>query len=131
METTQKTVQREGDFDQIFRNPVNGEMSTEMKHKCILFDERNPLDSKVRTVLNLGKDCVKPNEVEVFNIRHKRKIEQIMGLEFYGLSRIKYAAMEGASITILGLMKYNAELDQFSMTELSGVLSGGIGEARR
>lgn len=117
----------------MFRNRLNGEMLTDIKHNCILFDERNPLDSKVKTVLNVGKHSVKPLEVEVFNIRHKRKLELILDqqLESQSFSKIKYAAMEGASVSILGLMKYNAEKDQFSMTELSGVLSGGIGEARR
>ena len=42
----------------------------EMSKNCILFDERNPIES--RTHLNINKDALKLEEV--FNLRHKRRI---------------------------------------------------------
>lgn len=40
-------------------------------------------------------------------------------------------ALEGSSLTLLGLVKYDAGKDSFEMTELFSVLSGGIQEAKR
>ena len=47
------------------------------------------------------------------------------------VERIKYVALEGSSLTLLGLMKYNADNDRFDMTELASLLSGGITETVR
>ena len=101
-------------------------MEMSMSKNCILFDERNPIES--RTHLNINKDALKLNEV--FNLRHKRKIkDNIDGISV--IERVKYVALEGSSLTLLGLMKYNADKDRFDMTELASLLSGGISETVR
>ena len=43
---------------------------------------------------------------------------------------IKYSAFQGSSITLLGLVKYDAEKDVFQMTELSALFSGGLTKAK-
>ena len=40
-------------------------------------------------------------------------------------------ALEGSSLTLLGLVKYDSTKDAFEMTELFSVLSGGLYEAKR
>ena len=42
--------------------------------------------------------------------------------------KVKFIALEGSSLTLLGLIKYNKKTDNFEMTELSMVLSGGLKE---
>ena len=97
-----------------------------MSKDCILFDEREPLSSRGKmAVLKVGKDGFKLDES--FNLRHKRSQENI----WIPIDQVKYVALEGSSLTLLGLIKYNAGSDQFNMTELSGILSGGIMEAKR
>ena len=90
-----------------------------------MFDERDPLSEKNRIRLKIDKKANKLNEV--FNLRHKRSMDNWFDVR----EKIKYAAIEGGSMTLLGLIKYNAEKDSFSMTEFSTVLSGGIFEAKR
>ena len=64
---------------------------------------------------------------EVFSLRHKRPFENYLDMQ----EKIKYMVIEGGSITLLGLVKYNPGLDEFNMTELTAVLGGGITEAKR
>ena len=61
-------------------------------------------------------------------MRHKRSV---LDNPFDVREKIKYAAIEGGSLTLLGLMKYNSNTDEFRMTELATILSGGVVEARR
>ena len=37
-------------------------------------------------------------------------------------------AIEGSTLTLMGLVKYDAERDSFEMTKLSSVLAGGVDE---
>ena len=108
-----------------FRNIDNGEMIAKMKRDCLLFDERDPLSEKNKIRLKIDKNAQRLNEV--FNLRHKRTMDNWYELQ----EKIKYAAIEGGSMTLLGLVKYSAENDSFIMTEFSTVLSGGIFEAKR
>ena len=45
--------------------------------------------------------------------------------------KVKFIALEGSSLTLLGLIKYNKKTDNFEMTELSMVLSGGLKEVQK
>lgn len=42
-----------------------------------------------------------------------------------------YLALEGSSVTLLGLVKYDAKHDSITMTHLASILGGGLQEARR
>ena len=39
--------------------------------------------------------------------------------------------MEGSSLTLFGLLKYNLDDDKFEMTELTGIFTGGLQELKR
>ena len=55
-----------------------------------------------------------------------------MRINFFEVTDVvKYIAFEGSSLTLLGLVKYNADTDSFDMTQLSNVLAGGCNEAKR
>ena len=41
---------------------------------------------------------------------------------------VKWAIAEGTSLTLLGMIKYDAENDKFIMTELSSLIGGGMQE---
>ena len=70
-----------------------------------MFDERDPLSTKTTIKLKVDKSAIKLNEV--FNLRHKRVLDNWYDIR----EKIKYAAIEGGSLTILGLVKYNSESD--------------------
>ena len=40
-------------------------------------------------------------------------------------------AIEGSSLTLLGLVKYDSEADCFMLTNLSHCMAGGVGEVYR
>ena len=40
--------------------------------------------------------------------------------------QVKFFAMEGSSLTLFGLLKYNLDDDKFEMTELTGIFAGGL-----
>jgi len=44
---------------------------------------------------------------------------------------VKYLALEGSTLTLLGLIKYDAEADRVEINELVSVIAGGIEEAQR
>lgn len=44
---------------------------------------------------------------------------------------VKFRALEGSSLTLLGLVKYNFKEERFEMTELSSVMAGGYQEVRK
>lgn len=48
----------------------------------------------------------------VFNLKGKRKIDP-MNIAY---DKVKFAAVEGGSLTLLGLIKYDSNSDTFSMT---------------
>ena len=60
----------------------------------------------------------------VFNLKAKRSMRK------FNFDTLKYAVIEGSSLTFLGLVKYNSAKDQFKMTEFTSVLSGGLREAK-
>ena len=81
-----------------------------MSRNCILIDERDPLNLKTKQNLKINKDALKLDEV--FNLRHKRRQiiympEGTVAME----ERVKYAAIEGSSLTLLGLIRYNVQTD--------------------
>ena len=44
---------------------------------------------------------------------------------------VRYLALEGSTLTLLGLIKYDSQTDSVEMTELVSVIAGGIDEAWR
>ena len=43
---------------------------------------------------------------------------------------VKYSAIQGSTVTLLGLVKYDADKDELLMTELSAIFSGGMAVAK-
>lgn len=119
-----------------FRNSILEPIKVEVKQDCILFDERDPLSTQVKMRLKLEKSVIDRSNLKVSNLRHKR---QMMPFEYWSdlilyrrnYSLVKFVALEGASLTCLGVFSYDAATDQLSVTELAGILSGGPSEAQR
>ena len=63
-----------------------------------------------------------------WGLKHKRLI---LNRGLPTIERIKYVALEGTSVTLIGLFKYDLETGSTQLTELSHILSGGIKEAIR
>ena len=63
----------------------------------------------------------------VYNMRQNRKSIPFANNQ----ELVKYIALEGSSLTLLGLVKYDAAKDRFEMTELFSLLAGGIEEVKR
>ena len=71
-------------------------------------------------------------DLDIFNLRAKRTISTRPGIIYApGTDLVRYMAIEGSTLTFLGLVKYDVGEDKFEMTELSAILSGGLGEAKR
>ena len=47
-------------------------------------------------------------------------------MPFKSFDIVKFAAIEGSSLTLLGLVKYSADSDTIEMTQLYYILSGGV-----
>ena len=81
-----------------------------MGKDCILIDERDPLNQKTSRNLKIDKGALKLDEV--FNLRHKRRqIIYVPEMVVAPEERVKYAAIEGSSLTLLGLIRYNVQTD--------------------
>ena len=44
---------------------------------------------------------------------------------------VRYLALEGSTLTLLGLIKYDSQTDSVEMTELVSVIAGGMDEVGR
>ena len=87
----------------------------------VLLDEKDPLESPLR--VNSASQKID----HLYNVKQKRMaIEFVLNKEL-----VKYMTLEGSSLTLLGLVRYNATKETFEMTELFSVLSGGLHEAKR
>ncbi len=62
--------------------------------------------------------------------RYKRKEKMSFGTGSL-FDELKYVTLEGSSITLLGLIKYDKQSDSFEMTKLSCVLTGGLRQAQQ
>ena len=62
------------------------------------------------------------------NVKNERKLTVDEG---FLLEKISYMAIEGSSLTLLGLVKYDSEADCFMLTNLSHCMAGGVGEVYR
>ncbi len=40
-------------------------------------------------------------------------------------------AFEGSTLTLIGLVKYDTETNAFKMTEISGIVAGGLKECKK
>ena len=94
-----------------------------MLRDCVLVDEQYPNIN----VMSISKDLETKPEI-IANTRQKREIKKGY---FTLYEKVKFIALEGTSLTMLGLIKYNKKTDNFEMTELSMVLSGGLKEVQK
>ena len=96
-----------------------------MEKDCLLIDETGDRLKLKNTTLAVAKSA---NQLEsVFNLRRKRKLREYLDV----VEVVKYVALEGTSLSLLGLVKYDVESDTFAMTHLSSIMAGGMQEARR
>ena len=96
-------------------------MDVSLEKNCVIVDDRAPFNTRVRQ-MPIPKNL---KELDIYNLRAKRTISE------GGKDLVKYMAIEGSTLTFLGLVKYDAYEDKFEMTELSAMLSGGLDEAKR
>jgi len=45
--------------------------------------------------------------------------------------KVSFIAFEGSSLTLMGLVKYDAKTDQLRMTDVSGFVAGGFKECKK
>ena len=63
--------------------------------------------------------------MRIDSTKHTRKlVKNVLSPDF--TDKIKHLALEGTSLTLLGLVKYDCEHDSFKMTELACCLAGGV-----
>ena len=75
-------------------------------------------------MISIPKDLESKPDI-IANTKQKRELKE----GYFSLyEKVKFIALEGSSLTLLGLIKYNKKTDNFEMTELSMVLSGGLKE---
>ena len=86
---------------------------------CVLFDEKS---NKKLNIPKSATDC--PDFI--FGLKQKRILDVSNFAE-----RIKFVAIEGSSLTLLGLVKYDSEEDSFHMTQVSAILSSGLQQVRK
>ena len=103
-----------------FKSLLN--FKTEKPRDCILIDEKDP--HRREKTLRIPKGSIDIDNV--FNLKHKRKVD----IYNPAIDKVKFKILEGASVTLLGLVKYNLETGEFEMTQLSTVLAGGMQEVR-
>ena len=90
----------------------------------MLVNERNP--TRNNSILIDTKEVDGSKVIFMTNIRNKRTLINIAGIQ---QDKIRYLAIEGSTLSLMGLVKYDAEANCFKLTELSSVIAGGIDEA--
>ena len=112
-------------------------MSDYSGYGCLLVDEKKPLRKDSKTTLVKIKNTSENQPEALFNLSHKRKITQsiihdIGETIIAGKStkpeyeQLNWAITEGTSLSLLGLIKYDSENDNFVMTELGSMIGGGL-----
>ena len=65
----------------------------------------------------------------LYFIKNVPSVREIINFSTY--EEVKYLALEGSTLTFMGLVKYNAEGDRFYLTDVGGIIAGGLDEAKR
>ena len=86
-------------------------INTRKNKEFILMDERNPTPENL---IRIEADEIDSKKVVFLkNTRNKRQLVNIMSLNQDNLHTM---AIEGSTLTLMGLVKYNADTDCFEMT---------------
>jgi len=67
------------------------------------------------------------------NLPAVRTLQKIPGSFFVQdqyIEKINVFALEGSSVTLLGLVKYDSQNDYFHLTQLSAIIAGGVEECK-
>lgn len=101
-----------------------------MSEDCSLRDEKcfGILMDRSNDTLVVDRDAWKCQNLEM--VHSLRNVRRLLGA-FYQSELVKYAVLEGTSVTFIGLAKYEADSDTLKMTHLATVLSGGMQEIKR
>ena len=77
-------------------------------------------------MIRIEADAIESKKVVFLkNTRNKRELVNLLNLP---QDNIKTLAIEGSTLTLMGLVKYDANSDSFEMTELSSIIAGGVDE---
>lgn len=68
------------------------------------------------------------------NLSQKRKTKSVYAMDkrkhqYY--EAVSMIAFEGSTLTLMGLVKYDTEAKAFKMTEVSGIVAGGLKECKK
>lgn len=98
----------------------------ELAEDCTLKDEKC-LEIPSQGTLEIEKEAWEHQNFKmVYSLRNVRRLFHSSREEL-----VKYAVLEGTSVTLLGLVKYEADTDTVKMTHLATALSGGMQEIKR
>ena len=100
---------------------------SELKN-ILLIDERNP---RAKDVIRIDTSKAANHILFLQNIRNEREIQIPIFRQVEYRDAVKYLVLEGSTLTMLGLVEYDAQADRFQMTELTSVIAGGVDEARK
>lgn len=67
------------------------------------------------------------------NLPAVRTLQKIPGSFFVPdqyIEKINLFGLEGSSVTLLGLVKYESQNDYFHLTQLSAIIAGGVEECK-
>ena len=77
-------------------------------------------------MIRIDADAVESEKVVFLkNTRNKRQLVNLLGLP---QDNIQTLAIEGSTLTLMGLVKYDANRDDFEMTQLYSIIAGGVDE---
>ena len=116
--TTQEAVQ--GQFSDLTIDHV---VKVKKDKQFMILDEKK-LGEK--NVIHMEGNGLKDS---LYFIKNVPSIREILNMSTY--EEVKYLALEGSTLTFMGLVNYNAATDKFQMTEVGGIIAGGLDEAKR
>ncbi len=72
--------------------------------------------------------------VKGINLPAVRTLQKVPSLSFFVsdqyFEKINVIGLEGSSVTLLGLVKYDSQNDYYHLSQLSAIIAGGVKECR-
>ena len=102
---------------------IDEEVKVKSGRKFMIFDEKKP---DMKKVIHFEGDGLKES---LYFMKNVPSIREVLNLTTY--EEVKYLALEGSTLSFMGLVKYNMQADKFQMTEVGGIIAGGLDEAKR
>ena len=102
---------------------IDEEVKVKKGRNFMIFDEKKP---DMKKVIHFEGDGLKES---LYFMKNVPSIREVLNLTTY--EEVKYLALEGSTLSFMGLVKYNVQADKFQMTEVGGIIAGGLDEAKR